>query len=41
MAKLTEEMKDLIEKQRLSFVATTDLKGRTNVPPQGLHLSGR
>ena len=35
MAKLTEEMKDLIEKQRLSFVATADLKGRTNVSPKG------
>jgi len=35
MAKLTGEMKDLIESQKLSFVATADSKGRTNVSPKG------
>ena len=35
MAKLTQEMKDLIEAQRISFVATADLKGKTNVSPKG------
>jgi predicted pyridoxine 5'-phosphate oxidase superfamily flavin-nucleotide-binding protein len=35
MAKLTQEMKDLIEKQKLCFVATADKNGRTNVSPKG------
>jgi predicted pyridoxine 5'-phosphate oxidase superfamily flavin-nucleotide-binding protein len=35
MAKLTQEMKDLIESQKVCFVATADKKGRTNVSPKG------
>jgi len=35
MAKLTQEMKDLIESQKVSFVATADKKGKTNVSPKG------
>jgi predicted pyridoxine 5'-phosphate oxidase superfamily flavin-nucleotide-binding protein len=35
MAKLTQEMKDLIERQKVCFVATADPKGRTNVSPKG------
>jgi predicted pyridoxine 5'-phosphate oxidase superfamily flavin-nucleotide-binding protein len=35
MAKLTQEMKDLIESQKVCFVATADSMGRTNVSPKG------
>ena len=35
MAKLTQEMKDLIETQKLCFVATADQNGRANVSPKG------
>jgi predicted pyridoxine 5'-phosphate oxidase superfamily flavin-nucleotide-binding protein len=35
MAKLTQEMKDLIEAQKLCFVATADQNGRPNVSPKG------
>ena len=35
MTKLTQEMKDLIESQKLCFVATTDQRGRANVSPKG------
>jgi len=35
MAKLTQEMKDLIEEQKVSFVATADKNGRANVSPKG------
>jgi predicted pyridoxine 5'-phosphate oxidase superfamily flavin-nucleotide-binding protein len=35
MTKLTKEMKDLIEKQKVCFVATADKTGRTNVSPKG------
>jgi predicted pyridoxine 5'-phosphate oxidase superfamily flavin-nucleotide-binding protein len=35
MGKLTQEMKDLIETQRVCFVATADKNGRTNVSPKG------
>jgi predicted pyridoxine 5'-phosphate oxidase superfamily flavin-nucleotide-binding protein len=35
MAILTQEMKDLIESQKVCFVATSDQKGRTNVSPKG------
>ena len=35
MVKLTQEMKDLIEKQRVCFVATADKNGKTNVSPKG------
>jgi predicted pyridoxine 5'-phosphate oxidase superfamily flavin-nucleotide-binding protein len=34
MAKLTQEMKDLIESQKICFVATADKKGKTNVSPK-------
>jgi predicted pyridoxine 5'-phosphate oxidase superfamily flavin-nucleotide-binding protein len=35
MTKLTQEMKDLIESQRVCFVATADKSGRVNVSPKG------
>ena len=35
IAKLTEEMEDLIERQRICFVATADQRGRVNVSPKG------
>ena len=35
MAKLTQEMKDLIEDQKVSFVATADKNGKVNVSPKG------
>ena len=35
MAKLTEEMRDLIETQKVYFVATADRQGRPNVSPKG------
>ena len=35
MAKLTEEMKDLIATQKVCFVATSDKRGKTNVSPKG------
>lgn len=35
MARLTQEMKDLIESQKVCFVATADQKGRTNVSLKG------
>jgi predicted pyridoxine 5'-phosphate oxidase superfamily flavin-nucleotide-binding protein len=35
MAKLNQEMKDLIEGQKLSFVATADRGGKPNVSPKG------
>jgi hypothetical protein len=35
MANLTQEMKDLIESQKVCFVATADQKGKTNVSPKG------
>jgi predicted pyridoxine 5'-phosphate oxidase superfamily flavin-nucleotide-binding protein len=35
MAKLTQEMKDLIESQKLCFVATGDQNGKPNVSPKG------
>jgi predicted pyridoxine 5'-phosphate oxidase superfamily flavin-nucleotide-binding protein len=35
MAKLTQEMKDLIEEQKVCFVATADRNGKTNVSPKG------
>jgi predicted pyridoxine 5'-phosphate oxidase superfamily flavin-nucleotide-binding protein len=35
MVKLTQEMKDLIEEQKVSFVATADKTGRVNVSPKG------
>lgn len=36
MAKLTEEMRDLIGRCALAYVATTDEKGRPNVSPKGM-----
>ena len=35
MAKLRQEMKDLIEKKKACFVATADKNGRTNISPKG------
>lgn len=35
MAKLTQEMKDLVESEKICFVATADQRGRTNVSPKG------
>jgi uncharacterized protein len=35
MAKLTKEMKDLIKKQKVCFVATADKNGKSNVSPKG------
>ncbi len=35
MAKLRQEMKDLIEKKKACFVATADKNGNTNVSPKG------
>lgn len=35
VAKLTQEMKDLIETQKVCFVATADRQGRPNVSPKG------
>jgi predicted pyridoxine 5'-phosphate oxidase superfamily flavin-nucleotide-binding protein len=35
MVKLTQEMRDLIEKQKVCFVATADKNGKTNVSPKG------
>ncbi len=35
MAKLTQKMKDLIEEQKVCFVATADKNGKTNVSPKG------
>lgn len=35
MTKLTQEMKGLIETQKLSFVATADKRGKVNVSPKG------
>ncbi len=35
MAKLTQEMKALIEAQKISYVATADRSGRVNVSPKG------
>jgi len=35
MAKLTQEMKGLIENQKVTFVATADKKGKVNVSPKG------
>jgi hypothetical protein len=35
MSKLTKEMKDLIEVQKVCFVATADQNGKTNVSPKG------
>jgi len=35
MAKLTQKMKDLIETEKVCFVATADQRGRTNVSPKG------
>jgi predicted pyridoxine 5'-phosphate oxidase superfamily flavin-nucleotide-binding protein len=35
MAKLTQEMKDLIEAQKVCFVATVDQRGKPNVSPKG------
>lgn len=32
MAKLTQEMKDLIENQKVSFVATADKQGKVILP---------
>jgi predicted pyridoxine 5'-phosphate oxidase superfamily flavin-nucleotide-binding protein len=34
MAKLTQAMKDLIESQKVCFVATADKRGKTNVSPK-------
>jgi predicted pyridoxine 5'-phosphate oxidase superfamily flavin-nucleotide-binding protein len=34
MGKLTQEMKDLIETQRVCFVASADKNGRSNVSPK-------
>jgi predicted pyridoxine 5'-phosphate oxidase superfamily flavin-nucleotide-binding protein len=35
MAKLTQEMKDLVESEKICFVATADQRGKTNVSPKG------
>jgi uncharacterized protein len=35
MAKLTQEMKDLIGEQKISYVATADKNGKVNVSPKG------
>jgi len=35
MAKLTQEMKDLIESQKLCFAATANQDGKPNVSPKG------
>jgi hypothetical protein len=35
MAKLRQEMKDLIEKKKACFVAGGDKNGKTNVSPKG------
>jgi len=35
MARLTEEMRNLIETQKVCFVATADRQGRPNVSPKG------
>ncbi len=35
MAKLTPEMKDLIETQKVCFAATADQNGKPNVSPKG------
>jgi predicted pyridoxine 5'-phosphate oxidase superfamily flavin-nucleotide-binding protein len=35
MAKLTQEMKDLVEAQKVCFAATADRKGKPNVSPKG------
>jgi len=35
MTKLTREMKDLIEEQKVSYVATADRNGKVNVSPKG------
>ncbi len=35
MAKLRQEMKDLIEKKKACFVATADKNGKTDVSPKG------
>lgn len=35
MTKLTQEMRDLIETQKVCFVATADKRGRANVSPKG------
>ena len=35
MTKLIQEMKDLIEAQKVSFVATADKSGKVNVSPKG------
>lgn len=35
MAKLSEEMRELIEDQKVCFVATADKRGRPNVSPKG------
>ncbi len=35
MARLTQEMMDLIETQKVSFVATADKRGKVNVSPKG------
>lgn len=35
MAKLTSEMKDLIQKYQLAFIATVDEEGKPNVAPKG------
>jgi predicted pyridoxine 5'-phosphate oxidase superfamily flavin-nucleotide-binding protein len=35
MAKLTQEMKDMIQTQKISYVATADQRGRVNVSPKG------
>jgi uncharacterized protein len=35
MARLNQEMKDLIADQKVSFVATADKRGKVNVSPKG------
>jgi len=35
MAKLRQEMKDLIEKKKACFVLTADKNGKTNISPKG------
>jgi predicted pyridoxine 5'-phosphate oxidase superfamily flavin-nucleotide-binding protein len=35
MIKLTQEMRDMIEKEKVCFVATADRNGKTNVSPKG------
>ena len=35
MAKITTEMKELVQRMRLCFVATTDSEGKPNLSPKG------